>query len=170
MEQIQWCRSNVTENNEGPFRWHFVTGAEYWGTARKLLVAQLPLFCSIVDKSDVVFTDIHFSRHLTPGADATEGGINAIITDSTLVERQTNTISYPHLYMRYYLDRTGFKTDCASPNLDSIAIAHWYPHGHCYWRNASKSVEQRQTQTLAMLTSRHTGKTGKTPKREATYK
>lgn len=57
-------------------------------TARKLLVAQLPLFCSTVDKSDVAFTEIHFSGHLTPGADATEGGINTIVTDSTL-ERQT---------------------------------------------------------------------------------
>lgn len=63
---------------------HFDNSVEYCGTARKLLVAQLPLFCLIVDKSDVVFTDIHFSRHLTPGADATEGGINTIITDSTL--------------------------------------------------------------------------------------
>ncbi len=64
---------------------HLVTDAEYRGTARKmLLVAQLPLFCLIVDKSDVVFTDIHFSRHLTPGTDATEGGIKTIIKDSTL--------------------------------------------------------------------------------------
>lgn len=85
MEQIQWCRSTVTENNGGFFQvTHLVTDAEYRGTARKLLVAQLPLFCLIVDKSDVVFTDIYFSRHLTPGTDATEGGINTIITDSTL--------------------------------------------------------------------------------------
>lgn len=81
------------------------------------MVAQLPLFCL---KRDVVFTDINFSSHLTPGADATEGGINAIITDSTLVERQTNTISYPHLYMRYYLDRTGFKTQI-------VLVQTWIP-------------------------------------------
>lgn len=52
--------------------------------------------------------------------------------------------------------------------LDSVATAHWYPHGQRYRRYASGKIEQRETQTLAVLTSRRAGKTRKAKKWKAT--
>lgn len=53
--------------------------------------------CSRVDKCDRLFTDIHFSRHLTPATDTTEGGIKAVITDRTLeTDRQRDGFIYKY--------------------------------------------------------------------------
>lgn len=125
-----------------------------------------PSFCSTVDECDILLTNIHFSGYLTPGADTTEGGVNTVITDRTLEREKHDKFSRFINSIRCKIARTGFET-----NLYPIAIAHGDPHGQCYWRNAcTESVEQRQTQTLAVLASRRTGKTGEAPKWKTTCK
>lgn len=162
MEQIQRCRSNVTEKNESHFS---CNSAEYWEKSCRLQVRAFILLDRwwmwhfAHEHSFLGISDTR-SRHHRRWSKHSHYRSNPREREKhDKFSRFINSI-------RCKIARTGFET-----NLYPIAIAHGDPHGQCYWRNAcTESVEQRQTQTLAVLASRRTGKTGEAPKWKTTCK
>lgn len=54
------------------------------------------------------------------------------------------------------------------PHLDAVALPHGHPHGEGGGGDAAEDVQQRQTQTLPVLTRGHTGEAGQTPTSKTT--
>lgn len=52
--------------------------------------------------------------------------------------------------------------------LNAIGASGGHPHSHGNWGDEAKALQQRQTHTLSMVSSRNAGKARETPQREAT--
>lgn len=72
----------------GPGRW--VGG--WWGWLRDGGLCWLPwLLCPVVNESYRMETSLHLASDLAPGAGPAEKGVDAVITDGVLLERDSDS-------------------------------------------------------------------------------